>query len=206
MKPKEPSKDEPITKVTRKKDVSLPRSLLDGIDIRSFSQVFTAPKNKVMLFKENEDGKETDEFLNGITHEPYIGCGLAGKDLKESVIPSMYYNAMVEKPVLLVGESGTGKTTAGECFIQNFANADYKTIAKAMETDISNADLKEMARKKTESIQDETGKKKAKMDPSIEDVFDEKMRPILRIQNYANIMKEEIVGEWNAIRMLYAEK
>jgi MoxR-like ATPase len=85
----------------------------------------------------------------------------------------------VKKPFQLVGPSGTGKTRIGECFIQNFANADVNAILDA----------------------------KGKWDDAaIEKIAGQKREPILRVQNYDGILKEELVGEWNAIKMLFAEK
>ncbi len=145
--------------------------MLDGVDFDSFVQIFTGDRNKTILHK-NDDQRAP--FLNEITKEPFIGCGLTGKTLVEDVLPPLYYNAKINppKPVQLVGPSGSGKTSIAECFIRNFANANPDTIKKGVEKDI----------------------------------VAEKKQPILRIQNYANIMNEDIVGEWNAIKMLFAKE
>ena len=144
---------------------------LDGVDFEAYAQIFQAPRGKIIKFK-NKNGKETNKPLNTITGEPYIGCGLVGDDLVENVLPSLYYNAKVGKPVGLVGPSGTGKTSIGICHIQNFNNTDFETVMKKDD----------------------------------EKIIKSKSRPILRIQNTANILKEEIVGEWNILRMLFADK
>lgn len=160
-----------VTYMANKNEIGMPRSLLDGIDPESFIQIFTADKNKEIKFKDDD---KNSGYLNSVTKEPYVGCGLAGTNLVEDVLPALYYNSKIDppKPVLLTGESGTGKTTIGECFIQNFANADIRTIQSGNDAAI----------------------------------MKEKRSPILRIQNYSNIMNEDVVGEWDAIRMIHAEK
>lgn len=153
-------------------------SPLDGVDLDAYQQIFRTPRKtkdgklNVIQYKVDANGKKTKEKLNKITGEPYIGCGLVGSDLMENVLPPLYYNAKVQKSVALVGPSGTGKTSIGECHIQNFNNADWKTIKGG----------------------------------NAEEIVKMKSRPILRVQNTANIQKEEIVGEWNILRMLFAPK
>lgn len=149
---------------------------LDGVDFESYSQIFQAPRKiggklNVIKFKVDKNGKPTKEYLNKITKEPYIGCGLVGDDLVQNVLPPLYYNTKVQKSAALVGPSGTGKTSIGECHITNFHNTDYDTVASGDEKKI----------------------------------VDSKIRPILRVQNTTNIQKEEIVGEWNILRMLFAD-
>jgi len=153
--------------------------LLEGVSLEAMTEIFNADKNKVIRYKGESSGASTDKALNTITGEPYVGCGLAGESLKKRNIPALYYNAKVHKPYLAVGESGTGKTSIAECFAQNFGNADINKIMKFKNT----------------WTQDQ-----------IDEIVDQKIEPVLRVQNYNGILPEAIVGEWAAIKMLFAEK
>jgi MoxR-like ATPase len=166
----------PATKL--KKITGIP-GLVDGVSLESMTEIFNAENGKVLQFKGEASGKRSTEPLNTITGEPYIGCGLAGDSLKRRNIPALYYNAKVKKPTLFVGESGTGKTSIAECFGRNFGNADVNDIMK---------------------FKDDWSKE------NIATIVDQKREPVLRVQNYNGILKEEIVGEWAAIKMLFAEK
>lgn len=163
-----------IDMVTKPKEIPSP---LEGVDMEAYAQIFQAPERdengdlNVIKFKVDANGRKTKEYLNTITHEPYIGCGLVGDDLVQNVLPPLYYNAKVQKSAALVGPSGTGKTSIARCHIRNFHNATYETVMKKDDDAIVN----------------------------------EKTRPILRVQNTPNIQKEEIVGEWNILQMLFAE-
>lgn len=175
----EPFIGEKTMKKEETRKIEMPDNLLDGIDLEGFTQVFFADKGEEIRYKKSAFGGTENEPINKITKEPYIGCGLAeSKNLKLQVLPSLYYNAKVGKAVLLVGPSGTGKTTIGKCFIQNFANARLKEIKKAVENGMKDKDVKNLVMKK--------------------------QMPTLRIQHYANILPEAIVGEWNAHKMLHA--
>ena len=153
--------------------------MLDGVSLEAVTEIFNAESGAVIRFKGEAAGSPTEKPLNSVTKEPYIGCGLSGSSLKKRNIPALYYNAKVKKPVILVGESGTGKTSIGECFLKNFANANINDIMEFKD--------------------DWTPER-------VQKISQQKMEPPLRIQNYNGIMKEEIVGEWAAIKMLFAEK
>jgi energy-coupling factor transporter ATP-binding protein EcfA2 len=172
-------------KVKTEKQLVKKAGLLDGIDLDGFVNVFTAKDGEIIRFKHNADGTSSNDPINKMTEEPYYGCGLTGDNLIRNVLPAIYYNTKISPPkaVNLVGPPGSGKTTIAECLAGNFANADPRNIMKLKNAGWTSGE-----------------------DGTIAKMIKEKRIPVLRIQNYANILNEDIVGEWDFIKMSRAEK